>query len=87
MFTEWKMQSEENIQETGTHTWWDNIKMDLKEIACEGVDWIHPAQDMSQWHALVNMVMNLSVPLKVENFLTNWMIIGFWRWIVLQEVT
>jgi hypothetical protein len=45
--------------------------MDLKEIACEGVDWIHPAQDMSQWHALVNMVMNLSVPLKVENFLTS----------------
>jgi len=33
--------------------------MNLREIGCEDVDWIHLAQDRDQWHALVNMVMNL----------------------------
>jgi len=27
------------------YRWEDNIKMDLKGIECEGVDWIHLAQD------------------------------------------
>jgi hypothetical protein len=26
-----------------------NIKMYLKEIGCEGVDWIHLAQDKDKW--------------------------------------
>jgi hypothetical protein len=37
----------------------DNIKMNLKEIWCMEVDWIQLAQDVIQWHALVNTVMNL----------------------------
>jgi hypothetical protein len=40
----------------------DNIKMDLGKIGWDGVDWIGLAQDMDQWRALVNMVMNLHVP-------------------------
>jgi hypothetical protein len=47
----------------------DNIRMDLREIGSEGVDWMHLAQDRDQWWALVNMVMNLWVPQKAENFL------------------
>jgi hypothetical protein len=31
--------------------WEDNIKMDKKEIWCEGVDWIHLAQDRDRWQA------------------------------------
>jgi hypothetical protein len=27
----------------------DNIKMDLKEIQCESVDWMQLAQDHVQW--------------------------------------
>jgi len=27
------------------HRWEDNIRMDLRETGCEGVDWIHVAQD------------------------------------------
>jgi hypothetical protein len=27
------------------HRWADNIKMDLREIGCDGMDWIDPAQD------------------------------------------
>jgi hypothetical protein len=30
----------------------------LKELGCEGMDSIHLAQDMDQWRALVNTLMN-----------------------------
>jgi hypothetical protein len=40
----------------------DNIKIDLREIGWDGVDWIDLAKDRDQWRALVNMVMNLRVP-------------------------
>jgi hypothetical protein len=42
--------------------WVDNIKMDLREIEWDGMDWIDLAQDRDQWIALVNTVMNLQVP-------------------------
>jgi hypothetical protein len=40
----------------------DNIKMDLIGIGWVGMDWIDLAQDLDQWKALVNSVMNLRVP-------------------------
>jgi hypothetical protein len=40
----------------------DNIKMDLREIGWDGVDWIDMAQYRDQWRALVNTVLNLRVP-------------------------
>jgi len=40
----------------------DNIKMDLQEVGCGGVDWIVLAQDVDRWWALVNAVLNLWVP-------------------------
>jgi hypothetical protein len=43
------------------HTWVDNIKIDLKEVGWDGMDWIHLAQDRDQWRALVKTVMNLWV--------------------------
>jgi hypothetical protein len=42
--------------------WVDNIKMDLREIGWDGVDWIDRAQCRDQWRALVNTVLNLPVP-------------------------
>ena len=42
--------------------WEDNIKMDLLEVGCGGMDWIELAQDRVRWPALVTMVMNLRVP-------------------------
>ena len=34
-------------------TWEDNIKIDLQEVGCGGVDWIELAQDRERWRALV----------------------------------
>jgi hypothetical protein len=42
--------------------WVDNIRMDLREIEWNGMDWIDQTQDRDQWRALVNTVMNLRVP-------------------------
>jgi len=44
------------------HRWEYNIKMDLQEVGCGGVDWINLAVDRDRWRALVNTVMNLWVP-------------------------
>jgi hypothetical protein len=44
------------------HRWVHNIKMDLRKIGRDGMDWIDVAQDRDQWRALVNTVMNLRVP-------------------------
>jgi hypothetical protein len=42
--------------------WVDNIKMDLREIGWDVMDWTDLAEDRDQWRAFVNTVMNLWVP-------------------------
>jgi hypothetical protein len=42
--------------------WEDNIKMDLREIGIDGMNWIRLGQNRVQWRAFVNTVMKLRVP-------------------------
>jgi hypothetical protein len=42
--------------------WVDNIKMYLRQIGWNGVDWIDMAQDRDQCMSFVNTVLNLRVP-------------------------
>jgi hypothetical protein len=41
--------------------WEDNIRMDLQEVGCGGMDWIGLAQDRDKWRAVVNDVINHQV--------------------------
>jgi hypothetical protein len=41
---------------------WKIIKMDLREIGWNGMDWIDLAQDRDQCRALLNTLMYLQVP-------------------------
>jgi hypothetical protein len=47
---------------TPRYRWVDSIKMDLREIVWDDIDWIDLAEDRVQWRAFVNTVMNLQVP-------------------------
>jgi hypothetical protein len=40
----------------------NNIKMEPRELAWDGMNWIDLAQDRVQWKILVNKVMNLQIP-------------------------
>ena len=41
--------------------WENNIRVDLQEVECRGMDWIELAQDKGRWWTLVSAVMNLRV--------------------------
>jgi hypothetical protein len=42
--------------------WEDNIKMDLQEVGCGGMDRIELAQGRDGWLAVVAAEMNIGVP-------------------------
>jgi hypothetical protein len=44
--------------ERARHRWEDNIKMNLKEIGCENMDWIHLGEDRVRWQAVVEKLMH-----------------------------
>jgi hypothetical protein len=42
--------------------WEDNIKMDLQEVGCWGMDWIELVQDIDRCGAIGNAVINIRLP-------------------------
>jgi len=40
----------------------DNIKIELQEVGCGGMDWIKMVQDRDRWQSLVKALMNFQVP-------------------------
>jgi hypothetical protein len=65
---------------------WIILKWILEKQDGGGMDWIDLAQDMGQWRALVNTVMNLRVISNAGNFLNNCTTGGFSRRAQLHEV-
>jgi hypothetical protein len=49
----------------------DNIKMDLTETSCEGMDEIHLAQDRDKWRALLNTIIKIQISKNAGNSLTS----------------
>ena len=50
------------------HKWEETIKMNLEEVGSD-MDWIDRAQDRDKWRALVNVVMNICVPIECGDIL------------------
>ena len=46
--------------------WEINIRMDLKEIGINTRNWVDSTRDRNYWRALVNVSLNLRVPLVME---------------------
>jgi hypothetical protein len=53
------------------HRWEDKIRIDLREIGWEDVDWMHLTWERDPWWTLVNSVMNIQVPQKARDFMTS----------------
>jgi hypothetical protein len=64
MLTKFLVGNPEGKRPFGTYwrRWCYNIKMNLKDVGCDNVEWIQLAQDRAKWLAVVNTVMNLRVP-------------------------
>jgi hypothetical protein len=66
--------------------WKDNVKINLQEVRCGGMDWIGLAQDRDRWRELVNAVMSLRFPYNAGNFLTSCKPVSLSRETLLHEV-
>jgi hypothetical protein len=67
--------------------WVNNIKMDLREIGEDGMDWIDLAQDRDQWWTLRDTAMNLRVLQNAGKFLGSCTIGSFSRRAQLHELS
>jgi hypothetical protein len=62
------------------HKWENNIKINLKIVGYDDVDWIKLVRYSGQLQSLLKAVISLQVPLNVENLFTTWAIVCLKRW-------
>jgi hypothetical protein len=67
------------------HGWVDNIKMDLREIGCNGMDWINMAQDRGPVEVSCEHGIKPSGSVNARKFLSSYRINGFSRRAQLRE--
>jgi len=67
--------------------WENNIKMDLQEVGCGGIEWIELAQFRDRWRTIVSALMNFLVPKNAGNFLTSCEPVNFSRRTMLNAVS
>jgi hypothetical protein len=53
------------------HRWKGNMKVDLRYIGWNDMDWIDLAQDRDHWRFLMNTVMNLLIPYDIWKILSS----------------
>jgi hypothetical protein len=58
----WEAVKEKDPIGGSKHRWEDNIKIDLKEIGWQDVDWIYLVQNRDLHRSFVDMIMNLRIP-------------------------
>jgi hypothetical protein len=63
------LKGRDNWKDPATVDGGDNIRMDLREVGWEGVDWIHLPQDRDQWQAFVNTVNEAISSIKGGEFI------------------
>jgi hypothetical protein len=61
------------------YRWELNIRMDIKSIGWDGVDWIDLIQDRNRCAGCCEKGGDFSVSIKCREFLTNWRTVGFSR--------
>jgi len=69
-----KTRRKENVEDLGVD---GNIILEWILGKWEDVDCMHLTQDVGQWRAVVNTVINLRGPSKEKNFLTSWQTISY----------
>jgi hypothetical protein len=67
--------------------WVDNIKMVLRGIVWDGVDWMNLVQDRDHQRSLVKTVMNLRFPSNIRKFLSGCTTGGFSKRTQFHEVS
>jgi hypothetical protein len=60
--------------------------MDLRQIVCEGVDWIHLAHDAAQWLAVAYTIIHFRVQYNIRNLLVSWATVSFWKLLCFLDI-
>ena len=64
----WKREGKRPLRRTSRRRE-TNVTVGRKKIGWDGVDWIHLAQDIEKWRAVMQLLLNLRVPYSAVNVL------------------